>query len=72
MKIHQTADTVSISDAASYDVSVKVGNTLYVVLYSYQLREETVKYAAVRDLLVSWAKAPFDITTYWGNRLRSP
>jgi len=40
------------SDAASYDVSVKVGDTTYVVLYTPALGEDTVKYAAGRDLLV--------------------
>ena len=40
------------SDAASYDVSVKVGDTIYVVLYTPALGEDTVKYAAGRDLLV--------------------
>jgi len=37
---------------ARYDVSVKVGDTIYVVLYTPPLREETVKYATGRDLLV--------------------
>ena len=52
VKVHQTAEKVSASGAASYDVSVKVGNTIYVVLYTPPLREETVKYAVGRDLLV--------------------
>jgi hypothetical protein len=38
--------------AVSYDVSLKVGDTIYVVLYTPPLGEETVKYAAGRDLLV--------------------
>jgi hypothetical protein len=52
VKVHQTAEKVGSSEAASYDVSVKVGDTIYVVLYTPPLREETVKYAAGRDLLV--------------------
>ena len=52
VKIHQTAGKVGASDATSYDVSLKVGDTIYVVLYTPPLREETVKYAAGRDLLV--------------------
>lgn len=52
VRIHNTAEKVGASDAASYDVSVKVGGTIYVVLYTPPLREETVKYAAGRDLLV--------------------
>lgn len=52
VKIHQAAEKVGASDAASYDVSVRVGDTIYVVLYPPRLREETVKYAAGRGLLV--------------------
>ena len=51
VKPHQTAGS-GASDAASYDVSVKVGDTVYVVLYTPALGEDTVKYAAGRDLLV--------------------
>jgi hypothetical protein len=42
----------SPSDAVSYDVSIRVGDTIYVVLYTPLLGEETVKYAAQRELLV--------------------
>ena len=51
VKAHHAAGS-SASDAASYDVSVKVGDTTYVVLYTQALGEDTVKYAAGRDLLV--------------------
>ncbi len=51
VKAHQAVGS-GVSDAASYDVSVKVGDTIYVVLYTPALGEETVKYAAGRDLLV--------------------
>ncbi len=37
---------------ASYDVSVKVGDTVYVVLYTPPADVGTVKYATGRDLLV--------------------
>src|SRR5215472_9521175 len=52
VKIHQIAEKIGASDAANYDVSLKVGDTIYVVLYTPPLREETVKYATGRDLLV--------------------
>jgi hypothetical protein len=52
VKIHQAAENAGASDATSYDVSVKVGDTIYVVLYTPPLSEKTVKYAAGRDLLV--------------------
>jgi hypothetical protein len=51
VKVHQAAGSAA-SDAASYDVSVKVGDTIYVVLYTPALGEETVKYVVGRDLLV--------------------
>ena len=51
VSLHQTRDS-GITSATSYDVSVKVGNTIYVVLYTPPLGENTVKYAAGRDLLV--------------------
>jgi hypothetical protein len=50
VKAHQ--DASGATGAASYDVSVKVGDTIYVVLYAPPLGEETVKYAAGRELLV--------------------
>ena len=50
VKIHQ--DAVGTTSVASYDVSLKVGDTIYVVHYTPPLGEETVKYAAGRDLLV--------------------
>jgi len=40
------------SDAGSYDVSVKVGNTIYVVLYTPPLGELPPKYAMGHELLV--------------------
>jgi hypothetical protein len=51
VKAHRAAGN-GASDGASYDVSVKVGDTVYVVLYTPALGEDTVKYAAGRDLLV--------------------
>ena len=42
----------SASDPVSYDVSVRVGDTIYVVLYTPLLGEETVKYATGHELLV--------------------
>ena len=51
VKVHQATGS-GVSDVASYDVSVKVGDTVYVVLYTPAVGEDTVKYAAGRDLLV--------------------
>jgi len=57
VSVHQSAEKVGSSTAASYDVSVKVEDTIYVVLYTPPLREATVKYAAGRDLLVFVGKS---------------
>ena len=40
------------SDVASYDVSVKVGDTIYVLLYKDPLGMSVVKYEAGREGLV--------------------
>jgi hypothetical protein len=56
VRIHQTPDADDFG-TVSYDVSVKVGNTVYVVLYTPPLEEETVKYAGGRDLLVLVGKS---------------
>jgi hypothetical protein len=42
----------SAADATSYDVSVKVGDTIYVVLYAPHVGESDPKYVAGRELLV--------------------
>lgn len=41
------------SDLPSYDVTVKVGGTLYLVLYTPPVDTNVVKYVAGRELLVS-------------------
>ena len=56
VRIHQTPNLDDFG-TVSYDVSVKVGNTVYVVLYTPPLGEETVKYAGGRDLLVLVGKS---------------
>ena len=40
------------SSALTYDVSVKVGNMIYVVLYTPPLAMQNAKYAAGADVLV--------------------
>ena len=51
VKLHRNNKTGS-SENSSYDVSVKVGDTIYVVLYTPPLGDATVKYAAGREGLV--------------------
>jgi len=72
VKIHESADKVGASDAASYDVSVKVGNTIYVVLYTPPLREVSVKYAAGRDVLVLVGKSTIRYNDLLGRSYEAP
>ena len=55
VKRHQAAAHGS-SDVASYDVSVKVRDTIYLVVYTPPLGESTPEYAAGRELLVRVGK----------------
>jgi hypothetical protein len=72
VKIHQSAEKVGASDAASYDVSLKVGDTIYVVLYAPPLREVTVKYAAGRDVLVLVGKSTIRYNDLLGRSYELP
>ena len=72
VQVHQTAEKVGSSEAASYDVSVKVGDTIYVVLYTPPLREDTVKYAAGRDLLVFVGKSTIRYNDILGRSYEVP
>ena len=71
VKVHQTPGS-GASDATSYDVSVKVGDTIYVVLYTPPLGEETVKYAAGRDLLVLVGKTKITYNDILGRSFEVP
>jgi hypothetical protein len=55
VKTHQTTGDET-PEAVSYDVSIKVGDTIYLVLYTPPLGMNTVKYAAGRDLMVQVGK----------------
>jgi hypothetical protein len=57
VRIHEIGEKVGASDAVSYDVSVKVDDTIYVVLYTPPLRDVSVKYAAGRSGLVLVGKS---------------
>src|SRR5260370_41831112 len=71
VKAHQAAGS-GASDAASYDVSVKVGGTIYVVLYTPALGKDTVKYAAGRDLLVLVGKSTITYNDMLGRLFAVP
>ena len=71
VKVHQTAVS-GVSDAVRYDVSVKVGDTIYVVLYTPRLGEETVRYSAGRDLLVLVGKRTITYNDILGQSYEVP
>lgn len=71
VKTHLPSES-GASGAASYDVSVKVGNTVYVVLYTPPVGEETVKYAAGRDLLVVVGKSTIGYNDILGRSFEVP
>ncbi len=62
----------SASDTTSYDVSVKVGNTIYVVLYTPPLGELPPKYAIGRELLVLVGKNTITYNDMLGRSLQVP
>ena len=59
-------------DVASYDVTLRVGNTLYLVLYTPPLGMNTVKYAAGRELLVLVGKTTITYNDILGQSLAVP
>jgi hypothetical protein len=71
VKPHQSAADPAV-DATSYDVSVKVGETIYVVLYTTPLGEVAPKYAAGRDLLVLVGKNAITYNDMLGRSLQVP
>ena len=62
----------SASDPTSYDVSVKVGDTIYVVLYTEPLGELPAKYATGHELLVLVGKNTITYNDMLGRSLQVP
>ena len=60
------------SDLTSYDVSVKVGDTMYVVLYTQPLGELPAKYATGHELLVLVGKNTITYNDMLGRSLQVP
>jgi hypothetical protein len=60
------------SDPTSYDISVKVGDTIYVVLYTQPLGEIPAKYATGRELLVLVGKNTITYNDILGRSLQVP
>jgi hypothetical protein len=62
----------SASNGARYDVSVKVGDTIYVVLYTQPLGELPAKYATGHELLVLVGKDTITYNDILGRSLQVP
>jgi len=62
----------SAPDPASYDVSVKVGDTIYVVLYTQPMGELPAKYATGREMLVLVGKDTITYNDVLGRSLQVP
>jgi len=60
------------SNPISYDVSVKVGDTIYVVLYTQPLGELPAKYARGHQLLVLVGKNTITYNDMFGRSLQVP
>jgi len=71
VKMHQTVGQAS-SDVVSYEVSLKVGDTIYLVLYTPPLGMNTVKYSAGRDLLVLVGKKTVTYNDMLGQSFEAP
>jgi hypothetical protein len=70
VKPHQSAGATS--EGTSYEVSVRVGDTLYVLLYTPPLGTNTVKYAAGREVLVIVGKNTITYNDILGNSHELP
>ncbi|HXZ79183.1 MAG TPA: hypothetical protein VEG30_04580 [Terriglobales bacterium] len=71
VKPHQPAGD-SERNAGGYEVSLKAGNTIYVVLYTPPQGADTVKYAAGRDVLVLVGKKTITYNNILGESIEVP
>jgi uncharacterized phage infection (PIP) family protein YhgE len=67
-----TAAADADSSVTTYDISVRVGNTVYVVLYTPPLGDDTVRYVAGLDLLVLAGEKTITYNDMLGNSLQVP
>jgi len=71
VKQHQTAGGAD-SNVTCYDVSLKVGDTIYVTLYTPWPGTNTVKYATGRDVLVLVGKKTITYNDILGQSFEVP
>jgi len=62
----------SASDHPRYDISVKVGDTIYIVLYTQPWGELPAKYATGHELLVLVGKSTITYNDMLGRSLQVP
>jgi ABC-type uncharacterized transport system substrate-binding protein len=72
VEAHQVAGNAVASDITNYDVSVKVADTIYVVLYTPRFGELPAKYATGRELLVLVGKDAITYNDMLGRSLQVP
>jgi hypothetical protein len=70
VKTHQADD--GSTGITSYEVSVRVRNTVYVALYTPPLGTDAVKYAAGRELLVLIGKKTITYNDILGQSVELP
>ena len=68
---HQTSE-VSNSSVKTYDISLKVGNTMYVVLFTPPPGTVGVQYSAGQELLVSVGSSSITYNDMLGNSRNVP
>jgi hypothetical protein len=71
VKTHQASGNPA-PETSSYDVSLKVGDTIYVVLYAPPFGIDTVKYKTGRNLLVQVGKNTITYNDLLGQSLEVP
>jgi hypothetical protein len=71
VKPHQDESRAS-SEITSYDVSVQVGDVIYIVRYTPHLGESGAKYASGRDLMVQVGKTTITYNDIMGRSYEVP
>jgi len=66
------AETAANASTSRYDVTLKVGNTVYVVLYTPPTSVQVVQYAMGREILVSVGKTTITYNDILGNSVEIP
>jgi hypothetical protein len=67
-----SSDTATDFSAPNYDLSMQIGNTIYVVLYTPRLGLQTAKYAAGRQVLVRVGEKTLTFNDITGNAIEAP